>query len=74
MMNVSGVTMDTELGLCVFPTEEVDPFVVERASVRWVRNHKCGLVFGEARTGVKRQIGQLWKRRIGLGPWQKSHR
>ena len=42
------------------------PFVIERASVRWVRSHECGLVFGEILAGVKRQIGRLRRKRIGL--------
>ena len=50
-MSVSGVPLGIELELCVFPTKEVHPFVADRASVRWVRIHECGLVFGEVPAG-----------------------
>ena len=44
------------------------PFVIEHASVQWVRSHECDLAFGEVCTGVKWRIGPLQRKRIGLGP------
>ena len=43
------------------------PFVIERASVQWVRSHECDLAFGEVCAGVKWRIGPLQRKRIGLG-------
>ena len=44
------------------------PFVIERASVQWVRSHECDLAFGEVCAGVKCRIGPLQRKHIGLGP------
>ena len=44
------------------------PFVIQRASVQWVRSHECDLAFGEVCAGVKSRIGPLQKKHIGLGP------
>jgi hypothetical protein len=43
-------------------------FVIDRASVQWVRSHECDLAAGEVCAGVKWRIDPLQRKRIELGP------
>jgi hypothetical protein len=43
-------------------------FVIDHASVQWVRSHECNLAVGEICAGVKWRIDPLQRKPIELGP------
>jgi hypothetical protein len=62
-----GVPIGTELECCIFPQDELNPFTVDEATVRWIRPREFGLAFTKLRPGVQRQIAQLCRTRAPLG-------
>ncbi len=62
-----GVPIGTELECCIFPQDELNPFTVDEATVRWIRPKEFGLAFTKVRPGVQRQIAQLCRTRAPLG-------
>jgi tetratricopeptide (TPR) repeat protein len=60
------VPIGAELECCIFPQDEVHPFTVEGATVRWSRPQEFGLAFTNIRPGVQRQIAQLCRKRIPI--------
>jgi tetratricopeptide (TPR) repeat protein len=60
------VPIGAELECCIFPQDEVHPFTIEGATVRWSRPQEFGLAFTNIRPGVQRQIAQLCRKRIPL--------
>lgn len=62
-----GVPIGTELECCIFPQDELNPFTVDEATVRWIRPKEFGLAFTKVRPGVQRQIAQLCRTRTPLG-------
>ena len=53
------VPVGTELECSIFPHNEMHPFTVDQATVRWSRLQEFGLAFTNVRPGVQRQIAQL---------------
>jgi len=60
------VPIGAELECCIFPQNEIHPFTIEGATVRWSRPQEFGLAFTNVRPGVQRQIAQLCRQRIPL--------
>ncbi|WP_455378298.1 PilZ domain-containing protein [Petrachloros mirabilis] len=54
-----GVPVGENLECCIFPDDAGNPFIVDRATVRWISPHEFGLAFTNIRPGVRRQIAQL---------------
>ena len=61
-----GVPVGVELECCIFPQDDLNPFTVEGATVRWSRSQEFGLAFTKIRPGVQRQIEQLCRLRAPL--------
>jgi len=61
------VPVGAELECCIFPEAEGNPFIVEGATVRWIRPLEFGLAFTKIRPGVQRQIAELCRKRAPLG-------
>ena len=61
------VPVGAELECCIFPQDEVNPFTIEGATVRWSRPLEFGLAFTNVRPGVQRQIAQLCRKRVPVG-------
>lgn len=55
----SVVPVGTELECWIFPRNEVHPFAIEGATVRWCHAQEFGLAFTNVHPGVQRQIAQL---------------
>ena len=53
------VPVGAELECWIFPQNEVHPFTIEGATVRWRHAQEFGLAFTNVRPGVQRQIAQL---------------
>ncbi len=53
------VPVGAELVCWIFPQNDVDPFTIEGATVRWRHAKEFGLAFTNVRPGVQRQIAQL---------------
>lgn len=53
------VAVGAELECRIFPLDQLNPFTVDRATVRWSRSHEFGLAFTKIRPGVQREIAQL---------------
>jgi hypothetical protein len=53
------VPVGAELECCIFPQDEVNPFTIDGATVRWSRPQEFGLAFTNVRPGVQRQIAHL---------------
>lgn len=60
------VPIGAELECCIFPQDEIHPFTIEGATVRWSRPQEFGLAFTNIRPGVQRQIAQLCRKRTPL--------
>jgi tetratricopeptide (TPR) repeat protein len=60
------VPVGVELECCIFPQDDVNPFIIEGATVRWSSPREFGLAFTKVRPGVERQIAQLCRKRIPL--------
>ncbi len=56
------VPVGAELECCIFPQDEVNPFTIDGATVRWSRPQEFGLAFTNVRPGVQRQIAQLCRK------------
>lgn len=56
------VSVGAELECCIFPRDGVNPFVVETATVRWIRHQEFGLAFTKVHPVAHRQIAQLCRR------------
>jgi tetratricopeptide (TPR) repeat protein len=57
-----GVPVGVELECCIFPEDELNPFTVDGATVRWSRPQEFGLAFTKIRPGVQKQIAQLCRK------------
>ena len=55
----SVVPVGAELEFWIFPQNEVHPFTIEGATVRWSHAQEFGLAFTNVHPGVQRQIAQL---------------
>ena len=55
----SVVPVGAELECWIFPQNEVHPFTIEGATVRWSHAQEFGLAFTNLHPGVQRQIAQL---------------
>jgi tetratricopeptide (TPR) repeat protein len=55
----AGVPIGAELECCIFQQDELNPFTVDEATVRWIRHREFGLAFTKVRPDVQRQIAQL---------------
>ena len=55
----SVVPVGAELECWIFPQNEVHPFTIEGATVRWSHAQEFGLAFTNVHPGVQRQIAQL---------------
>ena len=55
----SVVPVGAELEFWIFPQNEVYPFTIEGATVRWSHAQEFGLAFTNVHPGVQRQIAQL---------------
>jgi tetratricopeptide (TPR) repeat protein len=55
----SVVPVGAELVCWIFPQNDVHPFTIEGATVRWRHAQEFGLAFTNVRPGVQRQIAQL---------------
>ena len=53
------VPVGAELECCIYPQDEVNPFTIDGATVRWSGPHEFGLAFTNIRPGVQRQIAHL---------------
>lgn len=53
------VPIGTELVFWIFPQNELHPFTIEGATVRWRHAQEFGLAFTNIPSGVQRQIAQL---------------
>ena len=53
------VSVGAELVCWIFPQNEVHPFTIEGATVRWSHAQEFGLAFTNVHPGVQRQIAQL---------------
>lgn len=53
------VPVGTDLECCIFPQDAANPFIIDGATVRWIRSREFGLAFTSVRPGVQRQIAQL---------------
>ena len=53
------VSVGAELEFCIFPEAEGNPFIIEGATVRWIRPLEFGLAFTKVRPGVQQLIRQL---------------
>jgi hypothetical protein len=53
------VPMGTELVCWIFPPNELEPFTIEAATVRWSRAHEFGVAFTNVPPSIKRQIALL---------------
>ena len=53
------VSVGAELVCWIFPQNEVHPFTIEGATVRWSHAQEFGLAFTNVQPGVQRQIAQL---------------
>jgi hypothetical protein len=53
------VPVGAELLCWIFPQNEVHPFTIEGATVRWSHAKEFGLAFTNIQPGVERQIAQL---------------
>ena len=53
------VPVGAELACWIFPQNEVHPFTIEGATVRWSHAQEFGLAFTNVQPGVQRQIAQL---------------
>jgi tetratricopeptide (TPR) repeat protein len=56
------VSVGAELECCIFPKDGVNPFIVETATVRWIRQQEFGLAFTKVHPVAHRQIAQLCSR------------
>ena len=54
-----GVAIGAALECCIFPQDELNPFTVDEATVRWIRPQEFGLAFTKVRPGVQQQIAQM---------------
>lgn len=54
-----GVPVGANLECCIFPDDAGNPFIIDKATVRWISPHEFGLAFTNIRPGVRRQIAQL---------------
>ena len=61
------VSVGAELECCIFPEAEGNPFIIEGATVRWIRSKEFGLAFTKIRPGIQRQIRELCRKRAPLG-------
>jgi len=61
------VPIGDELECCIFPEAEGNPFIVEGATVCWIRPLEFGVAFTKIRPGVQRQIAELCRKRASLG-------
>src|SRR3954467_11360461 len=55
-----------EVELCIFPTDEENPFVVDATTVRWAREREFGLAFTRMRPAVEQQLIKLCRKRAPL--------
>ena len=53
------VSVGDELEFCIFPEAEGNPFIIEGATVRWIRPLEFGLAFTKIRPDVQQLIRQL---------------
>ena len=53
------VPMGTELVCWIFPPNELQPFTIETATVRWSRPREFGVVFSNVHPSIQRQIALL---------------
>jgi len=54
------VPIGTELACWIFPDNDLKPFTIEGAAVRWRRAHEFGLAFIKLPPAAQRQIAQLY--------------
>ncbi|HET9378497.1 MAG TPA: PilZ domain-containing protein [Chthoniobacterales bacterium] len=54
-----GVAIGAALECCIFPQDELNPFTVDEATVRWIRPREFGLAFTKVRPSVQQQIAQM---------------
>ena len=59
MASPVAVSVGAELEFCIFPEAEGNPFIIEGATVRWIRPLEFGLAFTKIDPGVERLIRQL---------------
>jgi tetratricopeptide (TPR) repeat protein len=62
-----GVAIGAALECCIFPQDELNPFTVDEATVRWIRPQEFGLAFTKVRPGVQQQIAQMCRIVAPLG-------
>ena len=53
------VSVGDELEFCIFPEAGGNPFIIEGATVRWIRPLEFGLAFTKIGPGVQQLIRQL---------------
>jgi hypothetical protein len=53
------VSVGAELECCIFPETEGNPFIIEGATVRWIRPLEFGLAFTKISPGAQQLIRQL---------------
>src|SRR5262247_2010517 len=53
------ISVGAELEFCIFPGAEGNPFIIEGATVRWIRPLEFGLAFTKVDPGVQQLIRQL---------------
>jgi hypothetical protein len=61
------VPVGAELECCIFPEAEGNPFIIDGATICWIRPLEFGLAFTKIRPGVQRQITELCRKRAPLG-------
>lgn len=61
------VPVGAELVCWIFPQNELHPFTIEGATVRWSRAQEFGVAFTNVPQGVQRQIAQLCRTRLSPG-------
>jgi len=54
-----GVAIGAALECCIFPQDELNPFTVDEATVRWIRPREFGLAFTKVRPSVQQQIAHM---------------
>lgn len=62
----TAIPLGAEVECCIFPGDEGNPFIIEGATVRWVRTTEFGLAFTNIRPIVQRQISELCRKRRPL--------
>ena len=53
------VSVGAELECCIFPESEGNPFIIEAATVRWIRPQEFGLAFTKISPGSQQLVRQL---------------